>query len=611
MVTPQFIKQAMLLVGGISLLNLLTLEPAQAASFTIFHNNDGESKLFPSSTGEAGAAEFITLLDSLRNQSQAAGRIPLTLSSGDNFLASTAFNASLTDGIFYDALVLNRIGYDAIAFGNHDFDFGPDILADFLGDMNPAVPYILTNADFSGEPGLNALVGSQIKKSVVIDKGGEKVGVVGAMFERLNTISTPRNVVISAAKDAIQAEINLLQAQGINKIILISHLQDINEELALIPQLSGIDVVIAGGGDDLLTNNPNNLLPSDLANVNAVPPRDTIVGPYPLQRTDRDGNPVVVITTAGEYKYVGKLDVDFNSQGIITSANGQAVRVLKTEAPGAPDATIVSQVLTPVKAAQNELAKNIIALSEVPLNGVRSDVRSRETNLGNLIADALLWQGQQLAASVGAKSPVIALQNGGGIRNNAVIPAGNISELDTFNALPFSNFVAVFDAITPAKIKEVLENAYSNVANQDGRFAQIAGFKVGIDVTAPVGSRVIDVTLDDGTVLVSNGKVLPNAPSISVATIDFLANGGDGYPFGGAPFTNVGASYQQALFNYVKDELGGKINAADYPVGGEGRIFAAKFDPTKPDPSTSVPEPGLILGLLTLGGFGATLLKRQ
>jgi 5'-nucleotidase len=211
-------------------------------------------------------------------------------------------------------------------------------------------------------------------------------------------------------------------------------------------------------------------------------------------------------------------------------------------------------------------------------------VRTTETNEGNLIADSLLWAGQQQAASFGVDAPQVAIQNGGGIRNDSVIPAGDLTELDTFSMVPFPNFVSVVPDVPRDQFKRLLENAYSRVEFTDGRFAQIAGMTVTydaagtpqiIDVATGVltqeGNRVREVVLDDGTVIVSNGVVVAGDP-IDVATIDFLARNGDQYPYDGLPFTTVGLTYQQALANYIVDALGGTITAADYPAGGEGRI---------------------------------------
>jgi 5'-nucleotidase len=341
--------------------------------------------------------------------------------------------------------------------------------------------------------------------------------------------------------------------------------------------LSGIDVMIAGGGDELLAN------PGDL-----TVPGDVVFGPYPLTAMDSEGKTLPVITTAGDYKYVGKLGVGFDRQGRIIAMNSGPVRVSGV-APDAvePDPVVEALVTEPVQAAVDALDENQVAVSEVPLDGRRvPGVRTEETNEGSLIADALLHQGQAIAPAFGVDTPQVALQNGGGIRNNNVIPAGPISELDTFDMLPFANFLSVVEDVPAAQFKEILENAVSRVELGDGRFAQIAGFRLTWDatgtpqvldadgnVTTP-GTRVREITLADGTPIVSGGAVVAGAPSLDVATIDFLARGGDQYPFRGASFVTLGVTYQQALENYLEQPggLNGLITAARYPVGGDGRI---------------------------------------
>ncbi|HSJ59636.1 MAG TPA: 5'-nucleotidase, partial [Jiangellaceae bacterium] len=222
--------------------------------------------------------------------------------------------------------------------------------------------------------------------------------------------------------------------------------------------------------------------------------------------------------------------------------------------------------------------------SEVALEGRRDPgVRTEETNLGNLVADALLDAGTDNAASFGVTPPDVAIQNGGGIRNNSLIPAGPITELDTFAIAPFPNFVSVVPDVPRAQFKEIVENLVSRMPLADGRFGQVSGFSFTYDVngTAQVvtddgvvitpGTRVQSIVLDDGTVIVENGVVVPG-PAIAVATNDFSARGGDQYPFRGLPFTTVGVTYQQALSRYIVEDLSGLITAADYPEGGEGRI---------------------------------------
>jgi 5'-nucleotidase len=221
----------------------------------------------------------------------------------------------------------------------------------------------------------------------------------------------------------------------------------------------------------------------------------------------------------------------------------------------------------------------VIGESEVDLDGLRASVRSMETNEGNLIADAQLWQATQLAADFGLAPPDVALQNGGGIRNDSVIPAGGISVLDTFDMAPFPNFVVIVPDIPRDQFKAILENAVSRTGPDDpsdgtGRFAQVAGFSFEYDASQAVGSRVQSVTIDNGPTIVIGGAVAPGDP-LSVATTDFLAGGGDEYPFDSAPFTKLGVTYQQALANYIVTGLGGTITAADYPVSGDGRITEA------------------------------------
>jgi 5'-nucleotidase len=567
-----------------------TFASAEGGTFrlTILHSNDGESKLLspaPNLADFGGIARFKTLVDQLRTTASAEGGVVM-LSSGDNFLAGPEFNASLVAGVpFYDAIGLELVGYDASCIGNHEFDFGPDTLADFVSSFTDGTPFLSANLDVSAEPSLLALANAgRIRPSVVVETDGRSIGLVGATTADLPFISSPGAVVVDLnVKDRIQNEVDALLADGVDIIILMTHLQGIGTELSLVPQLRGVDVVIAGGGDELLANPGTLLVPDDAidANNNGIP--DILFGPYPLTANDADGRTVRIITTRGNYRYVGRLAVDFDRNGEIISVDPTSgpVRVAALSQQGgvASDPTVDAQVTQPVAAAVAGLAANIIATSETPLDGRNSIIRSRETGLGNLCADAILWQANQLAPSAGLPQAQIAFQNGGGIRNNNIIPAGPISELTTFSILPFANFVSIIENVPATTIKGVLENAVSRVSpppgfpsSGNGRFAQIAGFSFAYEVDRAPGTRVRDVVLDDGTVLVDDGFVVQGAPTVNVATINFLANGGDQYNFGGASFTNLAVSYQQALFNYIVQPLAGLITDEQYPDLGEGRI---------------------------------------
>ncbi|MPZ25212.1 MAG: bifunctional metallophosphatase/5'-nucleotidase [Micromonosporaceae bacterium] len=575
-------------------------QPGQRPAFTltVLHNNDGESRLVnaPGNPDFGGVARFATLVDALRREAtagpppagQAGNRGALLVSSGDNFLAGPEFNASLDKGVpFYDSLALRAIGYDAMAIGNHEFDFGPDVLADFVvGFSLRGPPFVSANLDFSDEPRLAALARTgTIVASTVVRERGVPVGIVGATTPALASISSPRNVkVLPDVAGIVQDEVDALTADGVDTVVLISHLQGLGEDRELIPMLRDVDVAIAGGGDELLASDDTPLVPGDAISL------DPVTGEplrYPLFVPDADGVDVPVVTTAGDYKYVGRLVVNFDRDGRVLGVDGASgpVRVSGV-APDAvaPDPRLQDTVVEPVSAFVEELANNVVADSQVALEGRRDPgVRTEETNLGNLVADALLATGQQRAGEFGVVPPDVALQNGGGIRNNSLIPAGPLTELDTFAIAPFGNFVSVVPDVPRAQFKEILENAISAAPAADGRFAQVAGFRFGYDPTRTAqvvddagtvltpGERVRSVVLDGGTVLVEDGQVLAGAP-VAVATNDFSARGGDQYPFRGLPFTTVGATYQQALADFLVDDLGGLVSQADYPEGGSGRI---------------------------------------
>lgn len=568
----------------------LVMSADLAADFvlTIVHNNDGESQLINaggSLTDYGGVARFKTVVDNLRAEASSDNNFfdsdgVLTLSSGDNFLAGPEFTASLNTGslgsrTYYDAIALSAIGYDAIQLGNHDFDFGPDVLADFIPQAN--APYLGANLDFSLEPGLQALANlGQIAPSTIVNSGGEQIGIVGAITPNLAAISSPRNVIVNSVQPAVQSAINDLIASGVDKIVVISHLQSISEELALIPLLSGVDLVIAGGGDELLANSGDLLLPGDTANPAL---------PYPIIATNADGDNVAVVTTPGDYRYAGRLRVGFDSNGKVTVWDGGPVRISGTGVDAvSEDVALKAAVTDPVQIFVSTLDQQVIGESKVDLNGVRSFVRTTETNEGNLIADSLLWQANQLAPAAGLGLADVAIQNGGGIRNNSVIPAGDISVLDTYDMVPFANFVTMVPNVSPEQLKSLMEHGVAAVQTGGGQFAQVAGMTVVYDLRGTAqsatsagvvtpGNRVRSITLDDGTPIVIDGEVVAGAPDINLATIDFLAAGGDNYPFAGAPFTRLGATYQQALQNYIVTELDGLILQSDYPEGGEGRLI--------------------------------------
>jgi 2',3'-cyclic-nucleotide 2'-phosphodiesterase (5'-nucleotidase family)/alpha-tubulin suppressor-like RCC1 family protein len=577
-------------------------EPEGDFVLTLLHNNDGESKLLPAGD-HGGAARFASLVAELK-ATAAGGDLPegatgggsVMISSGDNFLAGPNFSASLDlpEGEpFYDAQLIDHVGYDAMVIGNHELDFGPEVLARFI-EGTTDVPFLSANLDVSPEPSLDALADAgRIAPWTVVEEDGEQIGVIGATTEGLASISSPGDIVIGEVLPAVQASVAALEGLGVDKIILASHLQSISNELALVEQLNGVDIVTSGGGDELLGD----------AATDPLIPGDTPVADYPRYVDDAEGNEVPVVTTAGDYRYVGRLKVRFDAAGDLVQVyepESQPIRVSGADGdPVAvvPDATVAAEVEAPVAAYVSGLAANVVAQTEAPLDGRNPNpIRRHESNLGNLAADSILWQASQLAEGAGVAQPEVGLQNGGGIRNNSVLGAGAtpgspqpITELDTFNAMAFSNYVSVVPDVAPEQLKELLEHSVAGVPAEGGntgggqwghwaglRFTWTAAGDVQVvdpatkTVTSP-GTRVIDVVLDDGTVLVDDGEITEEARPVALATIGFTAAGGDDYPFAGVAYVNLGASYQQALANHLTDAEGldGLVTAERYPDLGQ------------------------------------------
>ncbi len=150
--------------------------------------------------------------------------------------------------------------------------------------------------------------------------------------------------------------------------------------------------------------------------------------------------------------------------------------------------------------------------------------------------------------------------------------------------LPFDNVIVTVPNVTPARLKELMEWGVGALPGANGRFPQIAGYKITVDTSKPAqvqdaqfnvttpGQRITSLTLDDGTKIVENGALVPGAPSVNLATTNFTAGNGDSYPFRDLKGVAAGVPYQQSLFDFITKDLGGAVTAARYPVGGAGRI---------------------------------------
>ncbi len=518
--------------------------PEADFELTVLHINDGESWLLSDPDGGfPGAARFVNDLQAMQQAAQAQGHSVVTISAGDNYLAGPRLDASLeTEGVFYDAIVYNEADFDAMTIGNHEFDFGPELLAEFIEAVDDDIPFLSANLDFSGEAELQALVDEgRIAASHVVERDGTDVGIIGATYEELASISSPRNVVAGPVLEAVQAEVDALQADGVDHILLSSHLQDLSTELSLVPQLSGVDAVIGGGGGEDL--------------------RDK----YPLFAVDADGRQVPVVTVPGEYTDVGQLELGFDTDGDLVRI-GLGSALVNVPVEGEVNTTIQEQVVDPVAAYVADLEQNVIATTEVTLDGRRDAGRSRETNLGNLLADSLLESARDRAADYGVEEADIALQNGGGMRADTVYEPGDITELNTFDIAAFTNIVAV-EEIDGEALAEALEHSVSDVPDPTGHHGQWAGVDFRFDTSAAVGERITEatVTTSEGTevdVIVDGDLVAPNE-TFTLASIDFLLTPSDGYDMFDGEFTRLGITYQQALADRMAAL--GTITADDYP----------------------------------------------
>ncbi len=598
---------------------------------TLLHDNDGEPALLPLTnpveaggrTVEvpvAGIAAYKAVVERERAAARADGNAVLAVYAGDAYLSSAAFVCGQREGSpFFDAVAQSAIPYDAHVIGNHEFDATPDVLERFIRSFE-GQPFLSANLDFSGEPGFADLVdddglielpiagGRVVGRSMILDDPvtGARFGLVGATTPGLPSISIPRNVAVTpdlaSTAAAVQSEIDRLLARGVNKIIFVSHLQSLASDVAIVTLLRGVDIAVSGGGHALLQN------PAVDASLQRLPgERAPVEGEYPLEATDADGRTVYIVTTAGAYKYAGRLDAVFDAAGeiasIVAASSYPRPVVPASEAAAATgftggvvaDPTLVATVEEPIAACLAGLASTTIATTEVLLDVSRTGVRGGESNAGNLVADAFLHAYDRIAASLGLPErgpdhPVIAIQNSGGIRQNAgdTLPTsgtapGGIFLVNTLDVLPFPNAVSVIRNVSAADLKAVFEVSGERYPAASGAFLQIGGIAVVYDPSRPAGERVLSLTLAGGAPIVAEGAIVEGAPAVTIVTSSFVADGGDGYTMLGEnpDKLRIVASYEQALREYLRAL--GTIRAGDprYAPGGEARSTFVEASPAE------------------------------
>jgi len=430
---------------------------------TFLHFNDSYQIVPERSWG--GFAELQTLLKRER------ARSPHSFVTFGGDLISPSLLSSLTKGAHMIEL-MNGLGVTVASLGNHEFDHGIEVLRLRIGESK--FPWMAANVtDPQGVPL------PELKPYVIRQAGPLKIGFFGLITPQAGLFikgSIPVKFAshIETAKTAV-AE---LQKQSVDVIVAVTHL-GIDEDTQLARTVRGIKLVL-GGHEHI-----------------------------PMQIMD---NGVLVMKAGADNEYLGVVDLD----------------VTKSIKDGKPAVDVVTQwrlvanYRTPADPAMAATVKKFQSRLDIELGGVvgrtttildsRGDaVRSRETTMGNLVADAI-------RATIGAD---VALVNGGGLRGNKLYPAGfQITRKDILGEMPFNNVIMMVE-VSGAELKQILEHGVADVSQPQGRFPQVSGVKFVYDAAKPAGERIETISVGD--------QPLDAAKMYTLAVNDFLAAGGDGY----------------------------------------------------------------------------------
>nr|WP_254660931.1 5'-nucleotidase C-terminal domain-containing protein [Bacillus sp. FJAT-27225] len=513
----------------------LTPDP-KPIDLTLMHVNDSHANV-----------EKYPKLFTAVNQVRAEDPDALLVDAGDVFSGTLYFNKYLGKA---DLWFMNQLGYDAMTFGNHEFDKDSNVLADFIKDMQ--FPMVSSNVNVTGDDVLNQLFKDEISSSpeggniypaIVKEIDGEKVGIFGLTTPDTTFLASPSDdIIFEDAVGSAQETVAALEEEGINKIIVLSHL-GYGPDQDLAKAVDGIDVIVGGHTHTKLTQ------------------------PVLVEKEEP-----TVIVQANEYlNFLGVLNVSFDEEGVVTQSTGE----LRDVAVFTPDAAAQAKV-NEFKAPLEELKQTVVGYTNVPLDGERGNVRTKETNLGNMITDAML----EKAKSIDPKTS-IALQNGGGIR--ASIDQGDITLGELLTVQPFANLLVTLD-LTGKEIWDALEHSVAKVESGAGQFLQVSGLQFKYDPSKPAYDRVWSVE-----VKTANGYEPINLDNTyTVATNAFTADGGDGF----------------TMFKAAKNE--GRINElliTDYEITAE---YVTKLSPISPAVEGRIvtgSEPVIVTGWVEEGGL--------
>ncbi|MDN2580524.1 5'-nucleotidase C-terminal domain-containing protein [Aquibium sp. ELW1220] len=514
----------------IAALSASTLALSTAASFAdytlnILHINDLHSRIeainkYDSTCSEKEAAEakclggiarVKTKLDERRNALKAANENVIVLDAGDQFQGSLFYTTYKgKDTVEF----MNAIGFDAMAVGNHEFDDGPALLAAFIDEAK--FPVISGNTKVADAE--TALAG-KIKENVVLDVGGEKIGIVSVLATDTDVTSSPgANVSFEDEIEYLKGAVSRLEAEGVNKIVLLSHV-GFPKDQDIAAAVDGIDVIVGGHSHTLLSNTEEGA------------PK------YPTMVKNPGGQDVPIVQAYAYSKYVGELQVVFDDAGVVKTATGDTVLLDSSVTPDAALEARVKELGAPIA----ELKLRPVSEATATIDGNRDVCRTQECSMGNLVADAMLERTR-------GQGVTIAIQNGGGLR--ASIDEGQITMGEVLTVLPFQNSIATFQ-LSGKDLKASIEQGLSEIEEIKGKFPQVAGLKYSFDMSvAPNEGRLQSIeTMENGAWV-----PLDDAKVYSVVTNNFMRGGGDGYKLFATNAQNAydfGPSLEDAVAEYL------------------------------------------------------------
>ena len=491
-----------------------------------------------------GAIDGYAKVAALKAEYEAKGAEVLLMDAGDYIQGTTS--VSVSKGATAVEL-MNLAGYDLATLGNHEFDYGMDNLQTILEKAEFGV--VAANIQLNGKAAFDA-------NKVFELADGTKVGVFGLATPETATKANPAMIkgVTFLAGDELYAcaeqQVKALTEAGCDYIICLGHLgidseSEPNRSIDVLSKVTGIDVFIDGHSH------------SDYEAVKAATNGTGKVGDTLITSTGTAAANVGVVTISKDGITVSSVDLSKYEGSVKTVADRAAAIKAEIEAEyGA-----------------------VFAKTEVDLNGERDPGnRTEETNLGDLIADAILWQASKDGSLPVAKENVVAITNGGGIR--ASIAKGDITKNDVNTVLPFGNTVT-YVTVTGEVLLEALEASTYCTPEAVGAFPQVAGIEFTVDTSKaydqgeqyPGSTYYGPKSINRVTITSINGKDFDPKATYVVVTNDFMAAGGDTYYAftTSANIVDTGIPMDEALMSYITEELDGVITAEKYGEP-QGRI---------------------------------------